>query len=218
MPFFVIFIVLLTLKKITKMKKMIKKSMLLLAIAAACITANGQSIKLQEGSLAPLKDEKSISVEFTYDNMGVGKFDKEQDYIDKKKDEYNKKEAGKGDSWAQAWVSDRKHQYEPSFIDLFEKHSEMTVALKPAKYTMIFHTTYTEPGYNIYVTRKNASIDAEVTIVETANRSNVVAVISIRKAPGRTFGGNDYDTGVRINECYADAGKYLGKFFVKNRK
>ncbi|HVM87719.1 MAG TPA: hypothetical protein VMT76_05990 [Puia sp.] len=198
--------------------KRIKITALFLVFTIACITLNAQSIKFQEGSLAALKDEKSISVEFTYDNMGVGKFDKEQDYISKKKDEYNKKEAGKGDTWAESWVSDRKHEYEPSFIDLFEKHSDMTVSLKPAKYTMIFHTTYTEPGYNIYVTRKNASIDAEVTIVETANRANVIAVISIRRAPGRTFGGNDYDTGVRIKECYADAGKYLGKFFASNKK
>jgi hypothetical protein len=198
--------------------KLVKIASLLLVFAVACVSLNAQSIKLREGSLAPLKDEKSISVEFTYDNMAVGKFDKEQDYIDKKKEEYNKKEPGKGDSWSQAWVSDRKHEFEPNFIDLFEKHSEMLVSKKPTKYTMIFHTTFTEPGYNAYVTRKNAEIDAEVTIVETENRSNVIAVISIHKAPGRTFGGNDYATGDRIRECYADAGKYLGKFFVKNRK
>ena len=81
-----------------------------------------------------------------------------------------------------------------------------------AKYTIIFHTTTTEPGYNIYVTRKNAEIDAEVTIVETANRKKVIAVISVKNAPGRTFGGNDYATGDRIAECYAVAGKKLGKF------
>jgi len=198
--------------------KLVKNALLLLTFAAVCEIANAQHIKLTDGNLAPLKDEQSINVEFTYDNMGVGKFDKEQDYIDKKKDEYNKKEPGKGDSWAQSWVSDRKHNFEPNFIDMFEKHSEMTIATKPVKYTMIFHTTYTEPGYNAYVTRKNAEIDAEVTIVETENRSKVVAVISIHKAPGRTFGGNDYATGDRIRECYADAGKYLGKFFVSNRK
>jgi hypothetical protein len=196
----------------------VKTASLLLAFAIACVTGNAQHIKLREGSLAPLKDEKTINVEFTYDSMGVGKFDKEQDYLNKKIEEYNKKEPGRGDSWSKSWVSDRKHEFEPKFIDLFEQYSEMTIAKKPAKYTMIFHTTYTEPGYNIYVTRKNAEIDAEVTIVETANRSNVVAAVSINKAPGRTFGGSDYATGDRIRECYADAGKYFGKFLVKNKK
>jgi len=198
--------------------KLLKHALLFSAFATVCISSNAQHIKLREGSLAALKDEKTINVEFTYDSMAVGKFDKEQDYINKKKDEYNQKEPGRGDSWEKSWVSDRKHEFEPAFNDLFEQHSEMTISKKPAKYTMIFHTTFTEPGYNIYVTKKNAEIDADVTIVETENRSNVIAVISIHKAPGRTFGGKDYATGDRIKECYADAGKYLGKFIVKNKK
>jgi hypothetical protein len=40
----------------------------------------------------------------------------------------------------------------------------------------------------------------------------VVAKVSIQKAPGRSFFGSDYDTGERIAESYADAGKGLGKF------
>ena len=83
---------------------------------------------------------------------------------------------------------------------------------------MIFKTTFTEPGYNIYVSRKNAEIDGEVWIVETANPSNVIAKISVQNCPGRTFGGNDYDTGNRIEESYAVAGKGLGKFLSKEMK
>jgi hypothetical protein len=69
----------------------------------------------------------------------------------------------------------------------------------------------------VYVTRKNATINAEAWIVETASQK-VIAKISVEKVPGRTFGGNDYDTGIRITECYADAGKHLGKFIKKNSK
>jgi hypothetical protein len=71
--------------------------------------------------------------------------------------------------------------------------------------------TSTELGYNIVVTRKNAEIDAEVTIVETANRSKKIATIKVTNAPGRQFSGNDYDTGERISEAYAVSGKKLGK-------
>jgi len=87
---------------------------------------------------------------------------------------------------------------------------------KDAKYTLIYHTIYTEPGYNIYITRKNAETDAEVMIVETANPSKVIAKLEVKNAKGRTFGGNDYASGERIAECYADAGKALGKF-IKNK-
>jgi hypothetical protein len=143
--------------------------------------------------------------------MSVGKFEHESDYIEKKKAEYNSKEPGRGDSWAKSWISDRKMVFEPKFIDLFEKTSDMTVKAT-AKYTIIFHTTTTEPGYNIYISKKNAEIDAEATIVETANRSKIIAVIAVKNAPGRTFSGNDFATGERIAECYAVAGKKLSKF------
>ena len=50
----------------------------------------------------------------------------------------------------------------------------------------------------------------EVQIVETATKQTI-AKYSIKNAPGRTFGGNDYDTGARIEEAYAAAGKHFGK-------
>jgi len=191
--------------------KLICKLTAIVTLVFFSFSADAQRIKTTDGDIAFLKDEKTISIEFTYDNMSVGKFDKESDYIDKKKSEYNAKESGRGDTWAKNWISDRKMVFEPKFIDLFEKHAEMIV--KPgAKYTMIFHTTTTEPGYNIMISSKNAEIDAEVTIVETANPKKVLAVIAVKNAPGRTFSGNDWATGDRIAECYAVAGKKLGKF------
>ncbi|CAN5777830.1 hypothetical protein BH11BAC4_BH11BAC4_18840 [soil metagenome] len=191
--------------------KLFNKLMVLLALAIFSLNANAQRIKTVEGDLKELSSETSINVEFTYDNMSVGKFDKESEYIDKKKAEYNGKEPGRGDTWAKGWVADRKANFEPKFIELFEKTSGMSVKAD-AKYTLIFHTTSTEPGYNIYVSKKNAEIDAEVTIVLTADRSKKIAVIKLTNAPGRTFTGNDYATGDRISECYAISGKKLGKY------
>lgn len=183
----------------------------ILALVFFTLTANAQRFKVTEGDLSALKGETSYNIEFTYNDMSVGKFEHESEYIEKKKAEYNSKEPGRGDSWAKSWISDRKMVFEPKFIDLFEKTSDMTVKAT-AKYTIIFHTTTTEPGYNIYISKKNAEIDAEATIVETANRSKIIAVISVKNAPGRTFSGNDFATGDRISECYAVAGKKLSKF------
>ena len=150
--------------------------------------------------------------------MSVGKFKTEAEYVAKKTEEYNKKEPGKGDKWAQDWVSDRTGNFDRKFNELFEKHSDLVVtgAKKGAKYTLVYKTTFIEPGYNIYITRKNAETDAEVWIVEAANPSKVIAKLEVKHAKGRTFGGNDYASGERIGECYADAGKYLGKF-IKNK-
>jgi hypothetical protein len=173
-----------------------------------------QHIHLMEGSLAPLKSESSIVIQFTYDNMRVGKYDHEDDFINAKKEDYNRREPGRGDNWAKNWVGDRKYRFEPKFIELFEKHSGLSSTPK-AKYTLVFKTIFTEPGFNVGIMKKNAEIDAEVWVVETANPSNVIAKISLHNAPGRTFTGNDYDTGERISESYAVSGKNLGKFMKK---
>lgn len=199
------------------MKKLLY--LLTISILAGSFTAQAQKVKLLDGSLDVLKSEEKLNLEYDYSDMGVGKFESEADYLAKKKADYDKKEPGRGDQWESSWKADRKNRFQPQFEDLFSKHSGMTAGNIPsAKYTLIFKTTYTEPGYNVYVTRKNAEIDGEALLVETADKSKVIARMSVLNCPGRTFGGNDYDTGERIQEAYAVAGKGLGKFFKDKKK
>lgn len=180
-------------------------------------SASAQKIKTTEGDPSVLKNESSVNIEFTYDNISVGKFANEQDYIKKKTDEYNAKTPGRGDIWAKDWIADRANRYEPKFIDLWTITSKKTIS-KDAKYTVIFKTKSVEPGYNVaggmvaFGGRKNAEIDAEVWIVETANKSKKIAVLTVDNAPGGTWGGYDYDTGTRIAESYAKAAKSLCKY------
>lgn len=197
------------------------KKLYVLALLCAFVTSGvyAQKIKVLDGSLDALKGIDKLNLEYDYSKMGVGKFATEKEYLDRKKKDYNEKEAGRGDEWVRSWEADRANKFQPQFEELFGKHSGITAGDIPnAKYTLIFKTTYTEPGYNIYVTRKNAEIDGEAIIVETANRSNVIARLSVLNNPGRTFGGNDYDTGTRIQESYAVAGKGLGKYLKDKLK
>ena len=186
-------------------------------IALLCCSAvtMAQRVKLKEGDASVLKNETSINLQFTYNNMSVGRYKDEAEYVQKKKTDYNNKEAGRGDTWEKAWVNDRRDSFEPKFTDLFTKYSMMSVN-KDAKYTIIFNTWFTEPGYNIGITRENAKISGDATIVETAIPGKIIAVISVEKSPGRTFSGYDFDTGSRVSEAYAAAGKALGKF-LKNK-
>jgi len=78
---------------------------------------------------------------------------------------------------------------------------------------MIVETTFTEPGYNIGVMSKVASINLKITFVDKAGKK--LAIMTIEKVPGRDAMGFDYDTGVRIEEAYAKAGKSVGKFIDK---
>ncbi len=178
----------------------------------------GQKIKLIEGDLSVLKGQKGVKTEFTYDNMAVGKYPNEADYIAKKKSDYNEKEAGKGEKWAEEWVADREERFEPQFRELFSKNSDMSTVAEDAPYTLIFKTTKTEPGWNIGISRSPAYIDAEVWIVDSNSPDKVAAKITITKSPGRDAMGYDYETGARLQEAYAKAGKELGGFIKSKAK
>lgn len=196
--------------------KFISKVAALLTLVLFSMQTNAQRIRTVSGNPEILKNENSLNVEFTYDNISVGKYSREEDYVKKKTDEYNSKDPGRGDNWARGWVADRQSRYEPKFMDLFIRESRMNIS-KDAKYTLIFKVKSLEPGYNIgisamYGGRKNAEMDAVVDIVETADREKVLATITIDNAPGGTWGGYDYDTGSRIQESFAISGKKLAKY------
>src|ERR1700743_789912 len=87
-------------------------------------TSFGQKVRVIDGNLNALKGVKKMNLQFDYSKMGVGKFATEEEYLSKKKDDYNKKESGKGDEWAKSWVADRKNRFEPQFKELFAKYDE----------------------------------------------------------------------------------------------
>lgn len=189
-------------------------------IVFAAFTLQAQKIVVKSGDLGFLKSEKFLKIEYDYNGMAVGKFDDEADYIAKKVTEYNEKEPGRGDTWKEAWIGDRKARFQPKFEELLNKYLEKPgVYVGPenddAAYTMILKTTFTEPGFNIYITKKPAMVNVEAIFVETGNPENVKAVIISKNNPGRTYGSGDYDTGIRISEAYAKCGKELGNFFLK---
>lgn len=190
-----------------------------LLLSIACITLNAQKISIDKGDLKFLKNQKKVNIEYNYDKVGVGKYKDEKDYIEKKVIEYNKAEPGKGDKWKQEWIDDRKNRFQPGFEQLLNEYYTNTKFEEDIKadYTMIVKTTFVEPGFNVYVTRKNASINLEIEFVKTGS-PEVIAKIILEKSPGRDWGGYDFDTGYRIEEAYNKAGKELGKFFTKKIK
>jgi hypothetical protein len=168
-----------------------------------------------------LKGQKELNVEYDYSNLKVGKKDMadEQDYIKKKVEEGNKKEAGKGDHWLELWNGGRKNHYEPKFEELCTKQlSGLVVAggKTGAKYTLILHTVMIEPGYNIGIAKQPAFCNYEIQIVETADHSKVMLKWNLGDVMGSNMTGMDYDPAARIVECFAKAGKMIGKDISKS--
>ncbi len=194
------------------------KNVLLIMFIFLSVAGFSQKIKLIEGDLSALKGQKAVKTEFSYEDMSVGKFPKEADYIAQKKSDLDKKEPGRGDKWEQNWKDDRQERFEPQFRELFSKYAEMSTVGEDSPYTLIFKTIKTEPGWNIGISRAPAFIDAEAWIVDSTDKNKVIAKITIMKAPGRDFMGYDYETGARLQEAYAKAGKELGAFIKSKSK
>lgn len=200
-----------------------KKNIFLIVTALLFVfsaNVNAQKMVLKQGDLKFLKGETSLNIQYDYAGMRVGKYSDEE-YVAKKTGEYNKKEEGKGDTWAERWYADRELRFEPKFEALFSKYilAKKVVDARQnndgAKYTMIFKTVVTEPGFFLGFTSQPAYINAEVVFIEAGNPDKVLAVIQILKAPGNT--GADWDAGERIKEAYAKSGKSLAKFLLKKK-
>lgn len=197
-----------------------KKTITALLILS-CITtfSFAQSIVLTSGSLDFIKDQKIIDFSFSYEEMLVGKLT-ENEYVNKKISDYNKKEEGKGEQWKEAWYGDRKERFEPKFLELFDKYMgevDIISGAEGAQYRIDINTDFTEPGWNVGVMRQNASVDlsCKVKNIETGEQ---VASIKIRNASANNFWGTDFTSGYRVQETYAKAGRELAKFFIKKAK
>lgn len=183
---------------------------------------SGQKITLESGSFEVLKNVRTLDVEYSYDNMAVGKFDKESDYVQKKVSEYNAKEPGTGDRWHESWINDRENRFHPRFEEEFNlmmvsKNVNLKIdKYEDSKYKLLVRTTFTEPGFNVGITRMNANINLEIFLVETDDPDNSIARLIMKNSPGRDAFGYDFDTGLRIQEAYAKGGKELAYYIWKN--
>jgi hypothetical protein len=202
-----------------------KSTLMTLALALfIAFSASAQRMTLTSGSFKALNGQKDVNIVYKYDGMKVGigkKAVPEDEYIAKKKGEYNKKEAGRGDKWEGDWTADREKRFHGKFEELFNKGMSK-MGLKGsqnnsgAKYTLLVHTTTTEPGWNIPMVGKQPSlVDMTISLVETGNEGSALGVMTLVGAPGQTFGYGDWDTGVRIQESYAKAGKSFAAWLPK---
>lgn len=201
---------------------MLKNFTLVIALVAFSLAGYAQRISQKSGSVSALNGQTTLNVEYDYSNFGVGKFENEADFVNKKVEEYNAKEAGKGDKWKDGWISAREDRYEPKFEELFNKGAEklglqVVNGKKDAKYTLIVRTIFVEPGFNIGVMKKPAYVNFEFDIVETAGRSKV-SEQTLSNVPGTQYAGYDFDIGSRVAESYAKAGKVLAAYLAKELK
>ncbi|MCD8072059.1 MAG: hypothetical protein LUE10_02585 [Alistipes sp.] len=93
---------------------------------------------------------------------------------------------------------------------------EIRAGSQGARYVVVLNTDFTEPGFNVGVARKSASINMTGQVFETGSEVPV-ATFTITKCSAKNLWGTDFDTGYRIQECYAKAGREFAKFLIKKK-
>jgi hypothetical protein len=208
--------------------KLLKSSLFLLCCSllfSFAAIAQEEEAKLGDIDLTFLQGQTKLNIQYSYDNMMVGE-KTEADYRKDKIAKFDEKEPGKGARWEKNWVNARQLAYQPMFEELFgktiTKEDGNLIAnedVKDAKYTMLVHTIFTEPGFNAVVMKKNPYCIFEISWIDNAT-GKVVAKATNLKAAGVLFGGSefDFDPANSIKECYAKVGKVLGKATARGLK
>ncbi len=200
------------------MKKLI--TILLLCVA---MVSYAQKAKIKEGDFKSLKGISEYNLTFDYSNVAIPKYKSEEEFLKDKMEKRDKKEPGTGEKFKQSWFADREAKYEPKYIESFNKRfddGEVKVdrELASAEYTMHIETTLLYAGYNVGVSRKNAKIDATITVYKDDNPDNPILKVGYANVEGGGAMGYDYDSGYRISECYAKLAKTFAKTLIKKAK
>lgn len=169
-------------------------------------------VMLVEGDLKILDTIAFMNIEFVYDSMIIGKDTPEETFVAQRIINWNEKKSGKGEEWKRYWYSNRKLYYESAFRNSFYKISHIKSHDENNKYILILKTKRTDIGWNTGMLYRAASIDAEVWIVESDDRSKALAKIRLFDVRGKNGNGGDFEMGLRIVEAYSKAGEVLGTF------
>ncbi|WP_317898279.1 hypothetical protein [Aurantibacillus circumpalustris] len=177
-------------------------------------------ITLSSGDIASLKGLTNINIVYDYSKMGVGAFKDEVDYLKKKEDDM-KKDPAKFEKFKKSWFDSRKGRYEPKFETMFNKTiAKLGMVGKndgtDAAVTLKVATVFTEPGYNIGISKVPAFVDMECTFMDKDGKELVRYFI--KNSIGASAMGMDFDAGSRISESYAKASKMLAKDVMKRMK
>ncbi len=181
-----------------------------------------QKAKVQEGNIKNLKGISQYDLVFDYSDVQIPKYDSEEEFLKDEMDKRDEKEPGTGEKFKESWFSDREERYEPKFIESFNKRfddGQVKVGMNlEAEYIMKIHTTLLSAGNNNLITRKNAKIDAVISVYKKDNPSELLYSVKYTRAEGTGFMGPGFHYGIRISQGYAKLAKTWAKKILKKAK
>jgi hypothetical protein len=187
------------------------KTIFCLSVMLVAIDLCAQEVQIK-GSLAELKDMKSVRLVFDYTNLYYGE-ESESDYIKRQMSAKDADETGTGEIWRENWLKERTDIYEPRFKQLLEELLPDVSAGKDVESAIVMniHVTYIEAGYytGTNFAKRPAYVDMTITITK---EDRELAVVTLYHSTGV---GGMYSGSKRIGEAYAKAAKTLALNIIK---
>jgi len=197
-----------------------KKIFLLLFVALTTMVFAQNKLTVESGNLDILKDQTEVNVQRIYgEPLFQAENLTETDYLNKRHQEtVAKKGEAAWKTWIDAWEQHVETIWTEKFVEGLNKSEKIKFSQNiETKYTLIIQPKWMYAGWQGFVTQPG-KLSADITIVETANPSNIVATIKADKIEGV---GSKVDYRMeygRISAAYEKTGKEFGKELKKALK
>lgn len=193
-------------KNIFKSNTIMKTKRIYISALFICLLLSavyGQKSAMTSGSIDFLKQEKIFKVEFSYEDMAVGNFKTEAEYIEYKKGK-------KGEGFAEKWANKKKTLWEPYFTKgLNKKLGKLgyQVSLESnSKYKFLVKPFFVEEGEEFMGEGVAAIVRLQIFVIETETNKQVAEFRIVGNAEGDQIGGGA--------DAFKDAGIVLGKLIL----
>ncbi|KQS93470.1 hypothetical protein [Chryseobacterium sp. Leaf394] len=197
-----------------------KKIFFFLCVTVSTAILAQDKLTIESGNLSFLKGQTEVNVERNYGSpLFQAENFTETEYLDRRhKETVAKKGEAAWKTWIDTWEQHVETIWTEKFIEGLNKSKKIKFAQNvETKYTLIIHPKWMYAGWQGFVTQPG-KLSAEITIVETANPSNVLATLKGDKIEGT---GSKVDYGMeygRISAAYEKTGKEFGKELKKALK
>lgn len=197
-----------------------KKIFLFLFVAVSTTIFAQNKLTVESGNLNVLKDQTEVNVQRVYgEPLFQAENLTETDYLNKRHQEtVAKKGEAAWKTWIDFWEQHVETIWTEKFVEGLNKSKKIKFSQNiETKYTLIIQPKWMYAGWQGFVTQPG-KLSADITIVETANPTNILATIKADKIEGV---GSKVDYGMeygRISAAYEKTGKEFGKELKKALK
>lgn len=188
---------------------------LIVSMNTAIFAQNKMTVK--SGNLNFLKDQTEVNVQRIYgEPLFQAENFTETQYIERR---HTETVAKKGEeawkSWIESWEQHAETIWTEKFVDGLNKSKKIKFGQNiDARYTLIIQPKWMYAGWSGFMMQPG-KLSADLSFVETANPSNVLATVEADKIEGI---GSKVDYGMeygRISAAYEKTGRELGKEIKK---